>query len=45
MKPQKCSRCGRQLTAETWVRSRPTNKYYCRELDACSKRTKAAVKK
>lgn len=38
--PKNCDRCGKKITWETWVRSRPTNKFYCRDLDACGKRAK-----
>jgi hypothetical protein len=44
-KPQTCHRCGKKLSPETWVRSRPTNQYYCRELEACGKRAKRAATK
>jgi hypothetical protein len=45
LKPQFCSRCGKKLTHETWVHSRPTNNYYCRELGACGKRARKAAAK
>lgn len=44
MNPKPCSRCGKKLTPETWVHSKPTNKYYCRELEACGKRAGKAAK-
>lgn len=40
MNPRACDRCGKRITHETWVRSRPSNKYYCRDLDACGARAK-----
>jgi len=40
-----CHRCGKKITPETWVRSRPTNRYYCCDLDACSKSVKSKAGK
>lgn len=45
LNPKNCNRCGKRITWENWVHSRPTNAYYCRDLDACGKRAAARKKK
>lgn len=38
--PRPCDRCGKNINYETWVHSKPSNKYYCRDLAACGARAK-----
>lgn len=40
MNPKKCGRCGKKITFKTWVHSRHSESYYCRDLDACGARAK-----
>lgn len=38
--PRKCDLCGKKITFETWVRSKWTESYYCRDITACAARVK-----
>lgn len=40
LNPKTCNRCGKKITWDAWIHSKPTNNYYCRDFEACDKRAK-----